>query len=107
MFNTENSDTDYETGTEFHMDFVTSQFLSEAFALGIRGYYYNQLEGDSGTGARLGDFKSESFGVGPGFIWISEIGNGNLTVLGKWMHDFSADNRFESDYITLTAAWKF
>jgi len=107
MFNTENSDTNYETGTEFHMDFVANQFLSETFALGLRGYYYRQLSGDSGSGATLGDYKSESFGAGPGFVWIPESGGGRLTVLGKWMHDFSADNRFESDYITLTAAWKF
>ena len=28
-------------------------------------------------------------------------------VLGKWMHDFDAENRFESDYFTLTGAWSF
>jgi len=107
MFNTKNTDTDYETGTEFHLDFVANQFFTSSFAIGLRGYYYDQLSGDSGSGARLGDFKSESFGVGPGIIWIPEFGGGNLTVLGKWMHDFEADNRFESDYITLTVAWKF
>jgi hypothetical protein len=39
--------------------------------------------------------------------WIPEFGGGKLTVLGKWMHDFTAENRFESDYFTLTGAWKF
>jgi len=107
MANTENTDTDYKTGTEFHLDFVANQFLSPAFALGVRGYYYDQLSGDSGSGAVLGDFKSESFGIGPGFIWIPGFGGGRLTVIGKWMHDFSADNRFESDYFTLTGVWKF
>jgi hypothetical protein len=107
MFNTENPDTDYETGTEFHVDFVANQFLSETFALGLRGYYYRQLTGDSGPGATLGDFKSESFGIGPGFVWIPGFGGGRFTVLGKWMPDLSADNRFESDYVTLTGAWKF
>ncbi len=103
MFNTENSDTDYETGTEFHLDFVANQFLSETFALGLRGYYYKQLTGDSGSGTTLGDFESESFALGPGFVWTG----GRFTVLGKWLHDFSADNRFESNYITLTVAWTF
>jgi len=107
MFNTENSDTDYETGTEFHLDFVANQFISETIAIGLRGYYYRQLTGDSGAGATLGDFKSESVAVGPGFVWIPAAADGSMTVLGKWMHDFSADNRFESDYITLTVAWKF
>ena len=107
MFNTENTATDYKTGTEFHVDFVANQFLSESFALGLRGYYYKQLTGDSGSGAALGDFKSESFGIGPGFVWIPKSGGGRFTVLGKWVHDFSAENRFESDYVTLTGAWKF
>jgi hypothetical protein len=107
MFNTENPDTDYKTGTEFHLDFVANQFLSDNFTLGLRGYYYRQLTGDSGAGATLGDFKSESFALGPGLVWIPQFGGGRLTVLGKWLHDFSADNRFESDYITLTVAWQF
>ena len=34
------------------------------------GYYYQQLSGDSGSGAKLGDFKSRVAAVGPqvGFI---------------------------------------
>ncbi len=107
IFNTENNATDYQTGTEFHLDFTANQFLSETFALGVRGYYYNQLTGDSGSGARLGDFKGESFGLGPGFIWFPEFAEGKLAVLGKWIHDFDATNRFESDYGTLTVAWTF
>ena len=107
MLNTENSDTDYRTGTEFHLDFTLNQFVSPSLALGIRGYYYQQITGDSGTGAKLGDYKSESFGAGPGFVWIPKVGDGQLTILGKWIHDFSAENRFESDYFTLAGSWKF
>jgi hypothetical protein len=107
IYNTENDDTDYQTGTEFHLDFTANQFLSETFAIGVRGYYYKQLTGDSGSGARLGDFKGESFGLGPGFIWFPEFAEGKLAVLGKWIHDFDATNRFESDYGTLSVAWTF
>jgi hypothetical protein len=107
LVNTENKSTDYRSGTEFHLDFTVNQFLSETFSLGVRGYYYKQITGDSGSGATLGDFKGEAFGAGPGFIWIPEFGGGNLTILGKWMHDFSATNRFKSDYGTLTVAWTF
>jgi len=80
---------------------------SENFSIGIRGYYYQQITGDSGSGAVLGDFKSESYGLGPGFVWIPKFAGGALTVLGKWMHDLHAEDRFDSDYFTLTAAWKF
>ena len=107
IFNTENNDTDYQTGDEFYLDFTANQFLSETFALGVRGYYYNQFTGDSGSGARLGDFQGESFGLGPGFIWFPAFAGGKLAVLGKWIHDFDATNRFESDYGTLSVAWTF
>ena len=107
MVNTKNDDTDYKTGTEFHLDYTVNQFLSETFSVGLRGYYYKQLTGDSGRGAILGDFKSESYGLGPGVVWIPKFADGELTILGKWMHDLHAENRFESDYVTLTAAWKF
>jgi hypothetical protein len=107
MFNTENNKTDYKTGTEFHVDFVINQFLSETFAIGVRGYYYKQVSGDSGSGAVLGNFKSESVGLGPGFFWTPKFAGGRLVVQGKWMHDFDATNRFESDYGTLGVAWKF
>ncbi|WP_170424975.1 SphA family protein [Ruegeria arenilitoris] len=107
MINTENSATDYKTGNEFHLDAVYNQFLSPELAVGLRGYYYQQLTADSGSGATLGAFKSSSYGIGPGFVWIPESAGGGLTILGKWMHDFGAENRFEADYVTLTAAWTF
>jgi hypothetical protein len=107
MFNTRNEDTDYKTGTEFHVDFTFNQLLGETFAVGLRGYYYRQVTGDSGSGARLGDFKSESLGIGPGLFWSPKELGGRLVVVAKWMHDLLAENRFDSDYITLGVAWKF
>jgi hypothetical protein len=107
MFNTENNKTDYKTGSEFHVDFTINQFVSETFAIGLKGYYYKQVSGDSGSGALLGDFKSESVGVGPGFFWTPKFAGGRLVIQGKWMHDFDADNRFESEYGSLGVAWKF
>lgn len=107
MLNTENDATNYRTGTELHVDATATQFLSQTFAIGLRGYWYQQLEGDSGAGARLGDFESSSVGLGLGFMWAPAAAGGNLTVLGKWMHDLDAQNRFKADYVSATLAWKF
>ncbi len=107
MVNTRNDDTDYRTGEEFHVDFTINQFLSKTFSVGLRGYYYRQLTGDSGSGARLGDFKGESLGLGPGFFWQPKFADGKLSIVGKVMRDVTATNRFKSTYGSLGAAWKF
>ncbi|MDT8285127.1 MAG: transporter, partial [Thermovirgaceae bacterium] len=68
MFNTENTATDYKSGNEFHVDFVVNQFLKKNLAVGLHGYYYRQVTGDSGSGAKLGDFEGESYGFGPALL---------------------------------------
>ncbi|MCP4382440.1 MAG: hypothetical protein GY798_13665 [Hyphomicrobiales bacterium] len=107
MVNTENQATNYRTGTEIHFDFAANQFLSETFSLGLAGYAYKQIEGDSGSGAILGDFKGEAVGVGLGFGWIPASGGGNFSLTGKWLHDVHAKNRLKGDYGVLTAAITF
>lgn len=107
MINTENSDTEYRTGDEFHADAMFNQFLSETFGLGIHGYYYGQVTGDSGDGALLGDFKGESYGIGPSFMWIPKAGGGKYSISGNWLHDLGATKRLDSDYVVVTLAYQF
>jgi hypothetical protein len=106
MINNENDDTDYETGNELHVDVMLNQYFSDYFAIGLHGYYFNQLEGDSGAGAVLGDFKGESYGIGPSFLWIPKSMAGKFSVMGTWLHDLHASNRLESDYAAVTLAWQ-
>jgi hypothetical protein len=64
-YNFENPDTHYRNGIDSHLDWAASQFLSEQTHVGVAGYFYYQLTGDSGSGAVLGDFKSQVVGLGP------------------------------------------
>ena len=105
MINTENDDTDYDTGNELHVDAMFNQFFSETFALGLHGYYFNQIEGDEGVGAILGDFKGESYGIGPSVLWIPKSGGGKFSVSASWLHDLDATRRLESDYAVVTLGW--
>jgi len=107
MINTENSDTNYRTGTEFHMDFMFNQFVSEDLALGIHGYAYKQVTGDSGTGALLGDFKGEALGIGPAISWIPKSAGGNVALSASWVHDVHSKNRLSGDYATLSFSMQF
>ncbi len=107
MINTKNDDTDYKTGNELHVDAMFNQFLSETFALGLHGYYYQQVTGDSGSGAVLGDFEGESYGIGPSFLWTPKSDGGKFSITGTWLHDLHATNRLEGDYAVVTLVWQF
>jgi hypothetical protein len=60
-----------------------------ATTVGFQGYYDQQLSGSSG--ARLGDFKGESVGLGLALLWLPEFGKGKLRVIGKGLHGLEAD----------------
>ena len=107
MINTENDATNYKTGHELHIDAVFNQFFSETFALGLAGYYYDQVTGDSGSGALLGDFEGKSYGIGPSFLWIPKSGGGKFSITGTWLHDLHASNRLEGDYAVVDLVWQF
>lgn len=107
MLNTENTATDYHTGTELHLDFMLNQFLSRQLAVGVQGYFYDQLAPDSGSGAVLGGLEGQSLGIGPAFLWVPGFAEGRLNIVGKWLHDVESTHRLQGDYGQLTVAWKF
>ena len=101
-YNTENEDTDYKSGDEWHIDYVFNQFLSESLAVGLHGFYYRQISGDSGDGAVLGDFKAEAEGIGPAVMWIPSKYEGEVAFVAKWLHEYDSENRIEGDHVFLS-----
>jgi hypothetical protein len=109
-FNTRNTDTSYETGTQLHLDFTLAQHFPLFGALmgaGLTGYWYQQVEGDGGSGATLGDFKGRTHGLGPTLSYTHEIGALNFASELKWVHEFSTRNRPEGDVVILKAMLAF
>jgi hypothetical protein len=95
-YNFINPDLQYQNGIDFHVDWGASQFVSKNVHLGLAGYFFQQLTGDSGAGAKLGDFKGRVAGIGPqiGFIFpVGEAHQGYLNL--KAYKDFAAENRPE------------
>jgi hypothetical protein len=106
-YNTENSDTDYQTGQELHIDYMINQFLSESWAIGIHGFYLKQVTGDSGDGAILGDFKAEAAGVGPAVLWSTKRFRREVTFIAKWLHEYHAERRIEGDHVFVSFVLSF
>jgi hypothetical protein len=107
MINTENTATNYRTGTEFHMDWMVNQFFSPTFALGVHGYVYQQLSGDSGSGAILGDFRGEAYAVGPALMWVPIIDGKPVKLMAKFMHEFGVQRRFEGYWAQVEFGFQF
>ncbi|MDG2124763.1 MAG: transporter [Verrucomicrobiales bacterium] len=112
MFNAENESTSYDTGTEFHIDLTLAQHLPNSLTVGVVGFYYDQIQDDEGDliGALpvgYKGFRSDSYGAGLALSWVPKIAGKDLTLTGKWIHDFDATNRLESEFFQFAVALKF
>ena len=101
-FNWENPDTDYETGTEFHVEWALVRHFSQKFTLGVTGYHYQQVTGDSGAGARLGDFKGRATALGAVLTYSFALGKLPVSTQWTYFHEFDVENRLEGDAGLLT-----
>jgi hypothetical protein len=93
-YNFENSHTDYQNGLDAHLDVGASYFLNKQLFIGAVGYVFDQISGDSGTGAKLGSFESQVAGVGPQIGYFFPV---NADIAGfinvKAYREFAAQNR--------------
>lgn len=94
-FNGENPATNYKTGTEFHAEFAAVQHFSKQFDMGIIGYYYQQISGDSGSGARLGPFKGRVAALGGTVGYTFVAGQLPIATRIKIFREFAVENRLE------------
>jgi hypothetical protein len=91
-----NHDLQYQNGIDFHVDWAASQFVSKNVQIGVAGYFFQQVTGDSGPGAKLGEFKSRVAGIGPQIGFIFPLGKEHQGYLNvKAYKDFAAENRPE------------
>lgn len=110
---TENQDTDYQSGNVFHIDTTVAQHLplfGGFIGVGANAFYYKQITGDSGDGAKLGDFKGQTMGVGPVLSYATKVGQAKTTDLVievKWLPESDVDGRLEGDIIWAKVALAF
>jgi hypothetical protein len=120
MINSKNSATEYKTGNEFHLDYTLAQYLSERFGAGLVGYYYQQLEDDESPildqinafnkSIELptpDGYKSKGAAVGPAIMFSPNICGKNVNLIAKWLHEYYARNRYEGEWVWLSAVVKF
>jgi len=94
-FNFENPDTDYKSGTEFHVEGAAMFHASHGVSFGLNGYALKQITGDSGSGAVLGDFEGQVFALGPAFDVTFMAGNRPVSTNLRFFYEFGVENRME------------
>ena len=103
-YNFINPHTQYQSGIAAHLDWAISPYVSDKMHLGAVGYFYNQLTGDSGPGALLGDFKSRVAGIGPQIGFFFSVGDREAYLNFKAYQEFNAKNWLHgwSAWVTLS-----
>ena len=108
--NTKNEDIDYRTGDQFHLDITVAQhlpILGGIAGLGVNGFYYQQIEGDSGSYALLGDFEGRTVGLGPVLSYVTKVLNHDFVAELKWLREVDVNHRIEGDYVWFKLAMQF
>ena len=96
-FNGENQVTNYKTGTEFHFESAAMLHMSKQLSFGLNGFAYDQITGDSGSGAVLGPFEGQVYALGPAVDFSFMAGKLPVAVNLRYFHEFYAKNRLQGD----------
>lgn len=99
-YNWMNTQTNYKNGIDSHLDWSVSQFVSQNWQVGIAGYGYYQITADSGSGDRVGAFKSRIAAVGPQIGYLFNLGKNQAYINLRTYKEFWAQNRVQG-YATI------
>jgi hypothetical protein len=100
-FNGNNPVTDYTSGTDFHLEGAIEKTLTPAFSVGVQAFYFNQITGDSGPGARLGPFEGRDVGIGGTAAYNFLVAHRPWTLRLHGMQEVDVKNRLQGTMIWL------
>ncbi len=106
-FNFENTETDYDSGTDFHVEWAIGYEVCKGLIIGPAGYHYRQLSGDSGAGALLGPFEGDVDGIGGGLSYTTLVGTTPVILNARHYEEFNAEKRLEGSMSILSGTVRF
>lgn len=94
MASQENFAAQYQTGNEFHAEWAIGYMLDKELEIGVAGYDYRQLTGDSGPGAILGPFESSGDAVGVGLSYSTKFGETPVVMQARDYEQYNTKHFF-------------
>ncbi len=104
-YNTENDDTKYQSGQEFHFDYLIGYHIDKQWTVGLNGYCYFQVTEDELNGNKVGSdgFEGRVFALGPAV----QYGYKNMSFTAKWQPEFEARNKPEGNKFWFNFVYAF
>ena len=106
-FNFENNVSEYDSGTDFHAEWAIGREICQGLMIGVAGYDFRQLTGDSGPGARLGPFEGQVDAIGPAITYTTLIDKSPVVLSARHYEEFNAENRFSGSSTILSGTVRY
>jgi hypothetical protein len=104
--NAVNAATNYQSGAELHFEWALNQHFPFGLAAGVGGYFYQQVTDDGGPTATLGPYKGRVAAIGPLLSYTFKADAQELTLSGRWFHEFAAEKRVQGDAIFASLSFR-
>ncbi len=105
--NLRNYATKYHTGNELHLEWFAGQHFTKWLAVGLAGYFYQQVTGDTGAGARLGAFQGQALAIGPCVTLNGTIAKRPIGLNLRYYDELSTTNRLNGQSFFATLNFGF
>ncbi len=99
MNNLKNPATDYQTGDEFHFDYMLGHYIRPDLAVGITGSHYRQTTADKANSDDLIKVYSEASTIGPVAMYTPHLFDRDVTVSVKYLREFDVQGRADQEYL--------
>lgn len=91
-FNSENKDTHYRSGQEFHFDYALGWGFGNGWTAGVGGYVYRQTTDDEVSGVTVPNARGSAMAIGPSIKYQSPTG---FFLTAKFEQAYAVRNRPE------------
>ena len=101
-FNSENDDTNYQSGDYFAGDYAIGYQLNDQVKLALEGYVFKQTTDDEVNGVSIGN-KGQALSFGPAIQYQRD----NWSLEAKFLKETEVEHRPEGHSSTLKLVWAF
>jgi len=102
--NGKNSATDYKSGNAIHVDLAITKSLTKELSVGLLAGHYEQISGDSGSGATLGPHKGRVTALGGAIGYRFDVAGTPVSTQLKVLREVSVENRPRGTIALFTVA---